>query len=273
MDGKHYGVPYQWGPNVSPTTRRCSRKRRRAGRWSSRRRRFRTASRTRAGCRPSDGPIYIADAAVYLMKHRPELGIDDPYAASTPSSCRGGPRPPAQQRKIVGRYWHDATVQVDDFESEGVVASSSWPFQVNLLRGKNARRLDLPDEGATGWADTTMLHVKPPIRTAPTGGWSTRLNPRPRATSRPGSARCPVPAACQGNELLTDAGCATNGLRQFREDLVLANADSQVRGRGLNACPTRNGQRTCHPRQVTRSIPARTDKPGPLPRWPGPSSR
>jgi hypothetical protein len=26
-----------------------------------------------------DGPIYIADAALYLMKHKPELGIKDPY--------------------------------------------------------------------------------------------------------------------------------------------------------------------------------------------------
>jgi putative spermidine/putrescine transport system substrate-binding protein len=26
-----------------------------------------------------DGPIHIADAALYLMKHKPELGIKDPY--------------------------------------------------------------------------------------------------------------------------------------------------------------------------------------------------
>ena len=38
-----------------------------------------TASPTRAACRPIDGPIYIADAALYLMAHKPELGIKDPY--------------------------------------------------------------------------------------------------------------------------------------------------------------------------------------------------
>ena len=27
-----------------------------------------------------DGPIYVADAALYLMQTRPELGITDPYA-------------------------------------------------------------------------------------------------------------------------------------------------------------------------------------------------
>ena len=37
------------------------------------------------------------------------------------------------QRTLVGRYWHDAFIQIDDFKNEGVVASGSWPFQVNLL--------------------------------------------------------------------------------------------------------------------------------------------
>ena len=37
------------------------------------------ASPTRAASRPIDGPIYIADAALYLMNTKPELGIKDPY--------------------------------------------------------------------------------------------------------------------------------------------------------------------------------------------------
>ena len=64
------------------------------------------------------------------------------------------------QRALVGRYWHDAMVQVDDFKNEGVVASSSWPFQVNLLEtDKKPVASTIPEEGATGWADTTMMHV------------------------------------------------------------------------------------------------------------------
>ena len=46
---------------------------RRAGTWCSRRRPCPTASRTRAACRRSTAPIYIADAALYLMHHKPEL--------------------------------------------------------------------------------------------------------------------------------------------------------------------------------------------------------
>ena len=38
-----------------------------------------------------------------------------------------------------------------------------------------------------------------------------------------------VPAACKGNALLTDEGCATNGYRRFRQDQVLDDADRQMR--------------------------------------------
>ena len=82
-----------------------------------------------------DGPIHIADAAQYLMAHKPELGITSPYELNQAQYdaalelLRG-------QRKLVGRYWHDAFIQIDDFKNEGVVASGSWPFQVNLLKGE-----------------------------------------------------------------------------------------------------------------------------------------
>ena len=80
-----------------------------------------------------DGPIYIADAALYLMAHNPELGITDPYSLDQ-DQFNAALDLLRQQRKLVGRYWHDAVVQIDDFTNEGVVASSSWPYQVNVLK-------------------------------------------------------------------------------------------------------------------------------------------
>jgi putative spermidine/putrescine transport system substrate-binding protein len=54
------------------------------------------------------------------------------------------------QRQIVSRYWHDAFVQMDDFKNEGFVASSSWPFQVNILQSeKQPIASTVPSEGAT----------------------------------------------------------------------------------------------------------------------------
>ena len=104
-----------------------------------------------------DGPIYIADAALYLKAKKPELGIMDPYAlneaqyAAVLDVLRG-------QHPLVQRYWHDANVQVQDFQNEGIVASGSWPFQANtLLMNKAKVATTVPAEGATGWADSTML--------------------------------------------------------------------------------------------------------------------
>ena len=106
-----------------------------------------------------DGPIHVADAANYLMAHKPELGIKDPYELSE-EQYKAAIDLLRVQRTLVGRYWHDAMIQIDDFKNEGVVASGSWPFQVNLLAAeKQPIASTIPEEGATGWADTTMLHA------------------------------------------------------------------------------------------------------------------
>ena len=47
----------------------------------------------------------------------------------------------------------------DSFTNEGFVASASWPFQVNLLTPNVPIASTIPKEGATGWADTTMVHA------------------------------------------------------------------------------------------------------------------
>ena len=107
-----------------------------------------------------DGPIYIADAALYLMSKNPSLGIKDPYELNEKQYAAVLELLRAQ-KKLTHRYWHDATVQMNDFKNEGVVASGSWGFMVNSLKGeKKPIASVIPKEGATGWADTTMLHSK-----------------------------------------------------------------------------------------------------------------
>jgi putative spermidine/putrescine transport system substrate-binding protein len=160
VNNKNYGVPYMWGPNVlmyntevfgdSPPTS-----------WSVV---FNETTlpdgRTNKGrVQAYDGPIHVADAALYLMTHQPDLGIVSPYELNQDQYnaaldlLRG-------QRTLVSRYWHDAFIQIDDFKNEGMAASGSWPFQVNLLQGdKQPVASVIPEEGATGWADTTMMHV------------------------------------------------------------------------------------------------------------------
>ncbi|HEX9680894.1 MAG TPA: extracellular solute-binding protein, partial [Anaerolineales bacterium] len=163
-----------------------------------------------------DGPIYIADAALYLMAHNPELGIQDPYEL-TRDQFNAALDLLRQQRELVNRYWHDAFIQMDDFVNEGVVAASSWPFQVNLLQfdGHPIASV-IPEEGATGWADTTMMHVRAPHPNCGYLWLEHSLSPKLQGDLAAWFGSVPVAlAACQGNELLTDAGCETNGLGNF----------------------------------------------------------
>ena len=111
----------------------------------------------RAGVRRPD--LHCRRRAVPDEK-KPELGIKDPYELN---ETQYAPRSTLlrTQHPLVQRYWHDANVQVQDFTNEGIVASSSWPFQVNTLQAnKQPIATTVPAEGATGWADTTMLHAQ-----------------------------------------------------------------------------------------------------------------
>ena len=165
-----------------------------------------------------DGPIYIADAALYLMTHKPELGIKDPYELNE-DQYKAALDLLRQQRTLVGRYWHDAFIQIDDFKNEGVVASGSWPFQVNLLAAdKQPVASTVPEEGATGWADTTMMHVDAANPNCAYMWMEHSLSPKVQGDLAAWFGSVPaVPAACKGNALLTDAGCETNGFENFEK--------------------------------------------------------
>jgi putative spermidine/putrescine transport system substrate-binding protein len=217
VDGKHYGVPYQWGPNVLMYNTEVFKD----GPPDSWNVVFEEMSlpdgkSNKGRVQAYDGPIYIADAALYLKATKPDLGIKDPYAL-TKAQFDAAIELLRGQRQIVGRYWHDAVVQTDDFKNEGVVASSSWPFQVNLLKAGGAP-IDsvVPKEGATGWADTTMMHVDAPHPNCAYKWLEWSLNPKLQGDLAAWFGSVPaVPDACKGNELLTDAGCATNGFDNF----------------------------------------------------------
>jgi putative spermidine/putrescine transport system substrate-binding protein len=218
VDGVHYGVPYQWGPNVlmyntntfpeAPTS------------WEVvfKEMNLPDGQSNKGRVQAFDGPIYIADAALYLKYHNPELGITDPYAL-TQAQFDAAVELLRGQRQLVTRYWHDAFVQMDDFKNEGVVASGSWPFQVNLLQFEGQPIASVfPVEGATGWADTTMLHVDSKHTNCAYMWLEHSLSPKVQGDLAAWFGSVPsVPAACKGNELLTDAGCATNGFDNFEK--------------------------------------------------------
>ncbi len=219
VDGVHYGVPYQWGPNVlmyntevfgdSPPTS-----------WNVvfEEMDLPDGESNKGRVQAYDGPIYVADAALYLMAHNPELGIKDPYELNR-DQFNAALDLLRQQRQIVSKYWHDAFIQMDDFTNEGFAASSSWPFQVNILQfdGQPIASV-VPEEGATGWADTTMMAIDAPHPNCAYKWLEHSLDPKLQGDLAAWFGSVPsVPAACTGNELLTDEGCAINGFDNFEE--------------------------------------------------------
>jgi putative spermidine/putrescine transport system substrate-binding protein len=216
VGGKHYGVPYQWGSNVLMYNTKVFPTPPTSWKVVFEEMTLPDGQSNKGRVQAYDGPIYIADAALYLKKHRPELGIEDPYALDR-KQFEAAIELLRQQRKIVGRYWHDAFIQIDDFINEGVVASSSWPFQVNLLKSQGAP-IDsvIPEEGATGWADTTMMHIEAPHPNCAYMWLEHSLNPKLQGDLAAWFGSVPVVLeACKGNALLGDTGCETNGLNNF----------------------------------------------------------
>lgn len=219
VKGRHYGVPYQWGSNVLMyNTKVFGDKAPESWNVVFEEMKLPDGKSNKGRVQAFDGPIYVADAALYLMHHEPELGIKDPYALDK-KQFDAAIALLRKQRKIVGRYWHDAVAQVDDFVNEGVAASSSWPFQVNLLQGKRAPIASvIPKEGATGWADTTMMHVRAPHPNCSYKWLEHSLSPRTQGDLAAWFGSVPaVPEACRGNALLGEKGCETNGASNFEK--------------------------------------------------------
>lgn len=104
-----------------------------------------------------DSPIYIADAALYLMATQPELGITNPYALDQ-TQFDAAMALLGEQGALTSQYWALYTDQQASLEDGSVLAGTTWQVIVNLAQA-NGALIDAvkPVEGATGWSDTWML--------------------------------------------------------------------------------------------------------------------
>jgi putative spermidine/putrescine transport system substrate-binding protein len=110
-----------------------------------------------------DDPIYIADAAVYLKAHQPDLGITDPYELDD-DQFNAAVDLLKQQHANVGEYWSDAAKQISSFTNGDVVVGTTWQYQYFALladdqpmQAPGPETGFQPTEGATGWSDTWMI--------------------------------------------------------------------------------------------------------------------
>lgn len=239
VDGKHYGVPYQWGPNVlmyntttfpeAPTS------------WSVifEEQTLPDGKSNKDRVQAYAGPIYIADAALYLMAHKPELGITDPYEL-TEEQFTAALDLLRRQRKIVSKYWSDYLVEIEDFTNEGFVAGQAWPYQVNTLQyNKQPIASVFPTEGATGWADTTMLAANAPHPECAYLWLEHSINPKVQGDVAAWFGSVPAaPAACDGaSELFGTEGCKTNGFDSFDQIYFWKTPIAEC-GNGSSDCVT-----------------------------------
>lgn len=233
VDGKHYGVPYQWGGNILMYNTKVFPKA--PDSWSVvfEEQTLPDGKTNKGRVQAFDGPIHIADAALYLMSHQPALGIKDPYELNE-EQYKASLDLLRKQRQLVGRYWHDAFVQIDDFKNEGVVASGSWPFQANtLIADKQPIATTVPKEGVTGWADTSMVHSEAKNLTCAYQWLEHSLNNKLQGDLASWFGSVPVvPAACEGNALLGKEGCKTNGIDNFDRVHFWRTPVSQCKSQG-----------------------------------------
>nr|WP_296063853.1 ABC transporter substrate-binding protein [uncultured Actinoplanes sp.] len=155
VNGQPYGVPHGRGANLlmyrtdvvkpAPTS------------WSAV---FDANSPYRGKITAYDSPIYIADAALYLMKSQPDLGIKNPYALDD-KQFKAATDLLTAQNKMIGEYWSDYTKEVQAFKAGNSVLGTTWQVITNLAQADKAPvQAFLPDEGATGWSDTWMISAK-----------------------------------------------------------------------------------------------------------------
>jgi putative spermidine/putrescine transport system substrate-binding protein len=155
IGGKHYGASYEFGPNVLlyskkafpsvPTS------------WS-----VLYDKKYSGQVTVPNNPIQIADAALYLSKTQPSLGITDPYEL-TQAQFNATVNLLKQQKPLIKKYWDLASQEISLFQSGTTVVGAAWPYQTNTLVAAGAQVGDtIPAQGATGWADTWMLATHAP---------------------------------------------------------------------------------------------------------------
>jgi putative spermidine/putrescine transport system substrate-binding protein len=152
-DGVSYGVPHGRGANVLVYNSD-------AGAPTSIKDMFEPTSPYAGKISVYDAPIYIADAAIYLMATKPELGITNPYALDQ-TQFDAAIEALKAQKPQVGQYWSLYTDQQASLESGGVTLGTSWQVIVNLASANNPKiTATKATEGATGWSDTWMISSK-----------------------------------------------------------------------------------------------------------------
>ena len=153
VKGVHYGISLQFGPNVLMWNTKAIKQAPTS--WAAL-----YDPQFKGKVTIPDNPIQIADAALYLSKAQPSLGITDPYELNK-TQFDAAVSLLKKQRPLIKKFWVYASDEEQLFKGGDVVIGSAWPqAQSDLLAAKVPVASVIPKEGATSWLDTWMLSSK-----------------------------------------------------------------------------------------------------------------
>jgi putative spermidine/putrescine transport system substrate-binding protein len=118
---------------------------------------FDPASPAKGKISPYDDSMAFADAAVYLMATKPELGIKNPYALDAKQFAAVVDLA-KQQKTLTAEYWSDYVKEGNALASGTVTEAQGWQITANTANAKSdVVGAVKPTEGSTGWSDTWMV--------------------------------------------------------------------------------------------------------------------
>jgi putative spermidine/putrescine transport system substrate-binding protein len=233
VNGKHYGISLQWGPNTllyntksvqpAPTS------------WAAI-----YSPKYKGAVTVPANPIQIADAALYLSKTQPSLGISDPYEL-TEAQLNAAVSLLKGQRPLIKKYWALASDEIELFKNGDAVIGAAWPYQYStLIADKSPVKQIIPSEGATGWADTWMLatHAKDPNCAYKWVNWVS--SPKVQAEQAISYGETPVNTqACQYMEKIQKGSCSVyhaNAPAAYFDTIKFWKTPVAECGNGQNDC-------------------------------------
>ena len=262
FDGTHYGIPHGRGANLlmwntddvkpAPTSWDVILDPKKAAKYKGK-------------ISVYDDPIYIADAAVYLKAHQPDLGIDNPYELNDDAVQRRG-RPaqaaaPERRRVLVRRAEADlrcSPTATTRSARRGSTSTSRCRPTASRWPPSPASQGFVPEEGATGWSDTWMISSQAAHPNCMYKWMNYIISPEgERARSRSASARRPRRAR-RAIRPTSDRG--RQGRRACRRTRSSATSTTRPIRRSGSACTT--GTRRSPTAATTAATSARTTTTG-----------
>jgi putative spermidine/putrescine transport system substrate-binding protein len=199
----HYGVSLQWGPNtLMYNTDKFSTP---PDSWA-----VLYDQQYSGKITVPNNPIQIADAALYLSKTQPNLGITDPYEL-TQDQFNAAIDLLKQQAPLVKKYWGLASQEISLFKNGDVDLGAGWSYTTGALQAAGAPVAETvpPSQGATGWADTYLLATNAPDPNCAYKWMDYITQPKPQAQQGVTWGETPAnPKACPIMDSMSKGSCA-----------------------------------------------------------------